>query len=72
MIGDDVSLASEYRRRAVEADGLAAQMESREAARRWRALADSWRELADAAEGGSAHGVIDGPWDGAQARRGIA
>ena len=44
-----MSLADEYRRRAVEAEGLAAQYGPREA-ERWTALARSWRTLADRLE----------------------
>lgn len=42
-----MSLADHYRRRALEADGIAAQMSS-DGRRRWQVLARSWRDLADA------------------------
>jgi hypothetical protein len=45
-----MSLAEDYRRRALEADGIAAQMSS-DGRRRWLVLARSWRDLADALEG---------------------
>lgn len=41
--------AEEYRRRALEAEGLSAQLGPRRG-RRWLVLAQSWRELADALE----------------------
>ena len=57
-----MSLAEEYRRRAMEEEEIAAQSGSRKG-QRWLGLARSWRELADRLESEEIDHVDRGAFD---------